>query len=272
MPMVAQIVLPPSPSSEGPNVSDPQLAVVAANVPDDECAICLATLGPCVTTPCGHNFHAACLEHYFHQSRQPGQRSRCPLCRASVHAPLPIEVRAVSGLPIEAIAVPPPGSRCHFDRPYRFLHLGDFAKPSMLYLLTCNDDRKTSRTQVMWIIEASVPCTVHLQFRSEMHVANGRAEGWLRAKGYAPNGAMHSTSSSGVPNGPYSGPVYSKPCAPGTIELMGSDNWEGTYFVFVELSQPRGGEAAEPVDEPAGPPAQPVVVAEADEASDDEAP
>ena len=38
-----------------------------------------------------------------------------------------------------------------------------------------------------------------------------------------------------MPNGPYSGPVYSKRCAPGTIELMGSNTWEGTYFVFVQV-------------------------------------
>lgn len=124
------------------------LAVVASHRPEEECAICLATLGSCVTTPCGHSFHASCLEHYFNQSRQPGCRSRCPLCRASVHAPLPIEVRAVSGLPIEVITVPPAGSRCHFDRPYRFLHLGGFAdRQNMLFLLTSNEVLYRDRTQ-----------------------------------------------------------------------------------------------------------------------------
>lgn len=90
-----------------------------------------------------------------------------------------------------------------------------------------------------------MPCTIHLNYRSARHVAEGRQEAWLRAKGFAPNGeprlgcrggraggwtegggvvtaaphtllflrhlgALRSAVSSGVPNGPYSGPVYSK--------------------------------------------------------------
>jgi len=46
---------------------------------------------------------------------------------------------------------------------------------------------------------------------------------------------MKSTVSSGYPRGPYSGPVFSKRCGPGRVELMGSAYYEGTYFVFVEL-------------------------------------
>ena len=48
--------------------------------------------------------------------------------------------------------------------------------------------------------------------------------------------------SSGVPNGPYSGPVYSRKSEPANAtqrvaaRLMGSDNWEGTYLVFVQLA------------------------------------
>ena len=163
LPTTASVLLPAQP--EFPNGFEPQLAVVCAES-EEECAICLATLGACVKTPCGHSFHAACLEHYFNQARQPGQRSRCPLCRSSVHAPLPIEVRSTSGLPIEVVAVPDRGGRCHFDRPYRFIHLGDFARPSMLYLLTSNEDRKTPASQPMWILDASVPCTVHVNYRS----------------------------------------------------------------------------------------------------------
>ena len=90
--------------------------------------------------------------------REHSQRCRCPLCRSSVHAPLPIEVRAVSALPIEAVVVPEAGGRCHFDRNYRFLHLGSFSRPGILYLLSSNEDRKTPSTDVMWIIEASIPC------------------------------------------------------------------------------------------------------------------
>ena len=29
---------------------------------EEDCPICLATLGACVKTPCGHSFHKACLE------------------------------------------------------------------------------------------------------------------------------------------------------------------------------------------------------------------
>ena len=47
---------------------------------------------------------------------------------------------------------------------------------------------------------------------------------------------MRSACSSGIPNGPYQGPVYSKECEPGTIELNGSHTWEGVYFVFVEMT------------------------------------
>jgi hypothetical protein len=231
-PTAAMVLFNPRPEHL-PAGFEPQLAV-SASESQEECPICLATLGSCVSTPCGHAFHAACLEHYFNQSRQPGQRSRCPLCRASVHAPLPIEVRAVSGLPIEVTSVPSPGGRCHFDRAYRFIHLGDFDRPGMLFLLSSNEDRKTPSTSPMWIIEASVPCTIHLNFRSERHVAEGKAETWLTRKGFELNTDIRSACSSGIPNGPYVGPIYSKDCEPGTIELNGSATWEGVYFVFVQ--------------------------------------
>lgn len=48
---------------------------------------------------------------------------------------------------------------------------------------------------------------------------------------------MTSTVSTGIPNGPYSGPVFSKSCPPGSIELMGSNTWEGVYFVFIKLAE-----------------------------------
>ena len=234
LPTVAAVVLPPA--TEFPAGFEPKLAVVADDKPGDECSICLAELGPCVTTPCGHSFHAACLEHYFNTcQREPGQRSRCPLCRSSVHAPLPIEVRATSGLPIEAVSSPTPGGRCHFDRPYRFIHLGDFQRPNMLYLLSSNEDRKTSSSQVMWVLDLRLHCTVHLNFRSERHACAPGVENWLAAKQFELNRVLRSTSSSGIPNGPYSGPVYSRVCQPGRIELNGSNTFEGVYFVFVEL-------------------------------------
>ena len=217
----------------------PPAALVVADQSTEECPICLATLGSCVKTPCGHSFHAACLEHYVSvrverrpacprvhviltadlarrcqfltTPHSPGQRSRCPLCRSSVHAPQPVEVRAISGRAIEVTRVPSPGDRCHFDRACapppnkalppvcaddssppdsaaghllagapssnacvwvwadQFINLGDFDKPSMRYVFTSNEDRKTSNTQVMWVLDMSVPCTVHINFRSEHH-------------------------------------------------------------------------------------------------------
>mmetsp|Transcript_44612 Transcript_44612/g.139566 ORF Transcript_44612/g.139566 Transcript_44612/m.139566 type:complete len:223 (-) Transcript_44612:471-1139(-) len=171
-------------------------------------SLCIFFPSPPLSRSCGHAFHAACLEHYFATSL-PGQRPRCPYCRSSVHAPLPVEARAVSGLPLEPVAAPRRGGLCHFDRHYRFLDLGDFGRAGMLYLLSSNEDRKTASSAVMWVVEARVPCTIHLNYRSARHVAEGRQEEWLRAKGFAPNGALRSAVSSGVPNGPYSGPVYS---------------------------------------------------------------
>jgi len=233
---VASLLLPAVGERPG---FDKKFAVTLSSS-NEECSICLATLGACVTTPCGHSFHAACLEHYFTVSHQPQQRARCPLCRTSVHTPQPVEVRAASGLPIEAVTATS-GSRCHFDRNYRFLALGSFAKPGTLYLRTSNEDRKTHVSQVMWVLELSVPCLVHLNYRSQQHLVNGGQEAWLTAKGFALNGGLRSSVSSGVPNGPYSGPVYSRVCeAATTLELMGSNTWEGTYFVFVELASAAG--------------------------------
>lgn len=95
---------------------------------EEDCPICLVPLDDCVRTPCGHLFHKACLEHYFMVAREPGTRAKCPLCRSAVHAPLPVEAEAASGLPIEVVAVPSPGGRCHFDRRYIFTDLGSFSR------------------------------------------------------------------------------------------------------------------------------------------------
>lgn len=79
------------------------------------------------------------------------------------------------------------------------------------------------------------------QFRSERHVTDGQAERWLHGKGFERDLTIRSTSSTGFPNGPYSGPVFSRTFdAPQSIELMGSNTWEGTYFVFVELCSSSG--------------------------------
>ena len=206
-----------------------ELLLVECDPCEEDCPICLTPLDAgVIETPCNHKFHAACLERYFLGAREPGSRARCPLCRGVCHAPLPVEVHASSGRPIEVVAVPGQGGRCHFDRPYYFLDLGSFASiPGMLYVMTSNDDRKTPAAHVMWTLEAQHPMTVHLNFRSEEHVTNGRCESWLSLHGWARNAPLRSTVSSGTPNGPYSGPVYSKEVPAGRTVLYGSNYWVG---------------------------------------------
>uniref|UniRef100_A0A7S4B8V4 RING-type domain-containing protein n=1 Tax=Chrysotila carterae TaxID=13221 RepID=A0A7S4B8V4_CHRCT len=202
---------------------------------DDDCPICLAPLAEdCVATPCKHTFHAECLRAHALASHAPGMRARCPLCRAPIEARMPVEARAASGRPIETVGVPEEGARCHFDRAYTFTSLGDFRRPRMLYLLTCNEDRKTPSSSVMWTLEAQVPVTVYLNFRSSTHASAAGVPQWLRQGGWRPS-ALRSTVSTGIPNGPYSGPVFEKECEPGSVALYGSNCWEGTYFVFVQM-------------------------------------
>lgn len=153
-------------------------------------------------TACGHSFHAACLDHYFQTLWHPGQRPRCPCCRSPVHAVRPIEVRAKSDRALEVTSVPAVGGRCHFDRNYCFLDLGDFAKANMVYVLSSNDDRKTPATHVMCIVEANQPCSIHLNYRSEHHVEAGHQETWLGAKGFVRNGDLPQQSAVAYPMAP----------------------------------------------------------------------
>lgn len=148
---------------------------------------------------------------------------------------MPVEAIATSGRPIEILDNLRPGDRCHFDRNYRFASLGDFAdRPSMLYLMTSNEDKRTLSDTVMWTVETTVPVIIHLNFRSERHVkCTGR---WLQDDGWK-RSSMKSTVSSGIPHGPYSGPVFSKFREPGETKLMGAECQEGSYFVFVELQR-----------------------------------
>lgn len=220
----------------------PELALEPASPrPEEDCPICLAPLDEgCSRTPCLHVFHQKCLETYFIAAREsPGARGKCPICRGPIHAPLPVEARAMSGRPIDVISQIRPGARCHFDRHYAFRSLGGFEQPGMLYVITSNDDRKTPMTEAMWVLECKSPVVVHLNFRSDAHLAATMAsrgrEGWLSTDGWERNTERESTVSTGVPNGPYSGPVFSKAFgADSTVRLMGSNTWEGVYFVFVE--------------------------------------
>lgn len=209
----------------------------------DDCVICLAPLiESCVRTRCNHYFHQECLEEYLLTKRK--ERScdrfarpqiRCPMCRTSLRRPCAVESRASSGLRIQVVGMPTVGDSCHFDRGYVFESMGGFDQPGMLYVITCNDDRKTPSSQVMWSLDTSISTNIYLNFRSEAHAS--RAPGviaWLRRSGWKKNTTMESTVTSGYPNGPYSGPVFMRTCEPGTIELMGSNTWEGVYFVFVE--------------------------------------
>lgn len=162
-------------------------------------------------------------------------------------APLELTMMRLSGPPITAEArsgkdiqlmdgVPSAGGKCHYDRSYRFISLGDFAKrEGMRYLLTSNDDKNMPARAVMWKLEVIVPVVVYLNFRSEGHVRHTGAEEWLRDGDWKRCDDIRGTVSTGVPNGPYQGPVYSKAVDHGGIELMGSNCSEGTYLVFVEL-------------------------------------
>jgi len=149
----------------------------------------------------------------------------------------PITVEATSRREIKLLdGVPSGGSRCHLDRSYRFISLGDFAgKDRMRYLMTSNDDKNMTNSAVMWKISVMVPVVVYLNFRSESHVQNTGATRWLQDGGWTLCPDMKSTVSTGVPHGPYSGPIYSKAADHGDIEMMGSNCSEGTYFVFVEV-------------------------------------
>lgn len=146
----------------------------------------------------------------------------------------PITVKAMSGRDITLMdGLPSVGSRCHLDRSYRFISLGDFAgREGMRYLSTCNDDKNMPVRVVMWRLEVIVPVVVYLNFRSEGHVRHTGE--WLQEGGWKLRNDMRGTVSTGVPNGPYNGPIYSKTVDSGEIELMGSNCSEGTYFVFVE--------------------------------------
>jgi len=162
------------------------------------------------------------------------------LCLAVVPGP-PVTAQSASGSDIEVLdGVPKVHTDCHFDRHYEFMSLGDFAgKAGMRYVKTCNDDRKTPSNRVMWQLDIRMPATVFLNFRSEGHVHGTGAETWLTRDGWEPRPGFRSTVSSGYPNGPYSGPVYAKEFRPQSrqqvVDLMGSNCWEGTYFVFVQV-------------------------------------
>merc|ERR1712070_31543 len=96
-------------------------------------------------------------------------------------------------------------------------------------------------------LQCSVPVTVHINFRSQQHAAAAKA--WLQAQGWGLNLLTRSTVSTGVPHGPYSGPVYSKQCTAGQIDLMGSNCKEGTYLVFVELPTQAPAAAQQPASD-----------------------
>eukprot|EP00416_Gambierdiscus_australes_P019536 CAMPEP_0171066046 /NCGR_PEP_ID=MMETSP0766_2-20121228/7200_1 /TAXON_ID=439317 /ORGANISM="Gambierdiscus australes, Strain CAWD 149" /LENGTH=93 /DNA_ID=CAMNT_0011522197 /DNA_START=213 /DNA_END=494 /DNA_ORIENTATION=+ len=88
----------------------------------------------------------------------------------------------------------------------------------------------------MWTLKASVPITVHLNFRSESHVMETGVVGWLEADGWE-RSPRRSTVSTGFPNWLYWGPVFSKSFPAGSVQLNGSNCQAGTYFVFVRLQE-----------------------------------
>ena len=230
----------------------PQMDVDLRTVPprpEQECPICMDTLSEeVVETQCGHHFHERCLMTYvLSYARQPGGASaRCPLCRGLMRVPMPVEATSSSGRPIEVTSMPERGSRCHFDRRYQFLSLGEFeSKPtgSLLYVCTSNEDRKTPSDRVMWTLTISAPpVTVYLNFRSEEHVECSEATPWLSRDGWQREALQGSTSSGQIRDRmiEFNGPVFSKLIQTSSqLELMGSNTWQGTYFVFIELGDTR---------------------------------
>jgi len=146
---------------------------------------------------------------------------------------------AMSGRDIQVMDKMEAGAACHFDREYKFISWGDFDKrPNMFYVKTPNDDKGTSSKRVMWKLHVRyAPVTVYLNFRSEFHVTRTGAAEWLEEAGWQRT-ELRSTVSSGIPNGPYRGPVFSKSVdEAGEVHLMGSACGEGTYFVFFELPE-----------------------------------
>lgn len=148
----------------------------------------------------------------------------------------PVTVEAMSGRAIKVLEkIPIIGGRCHGDRDYRFTSLGDFAKkPNIMYVLTSNNDKSTSNCHIMWRLDVRVPAIVYLNFRSQSHLT--RAGSWIQTRGWELS-TLASTVSSGIPNGPYRGPVFSKAVDNEIVDLMGSNCQEGTYFVFIEILQ-----------------------------------
>jgi len=154
---------------------------------------------------------------------------------ATSDACMPILVpSATSGRSIALTALPRIGGRCHFDRHYTFRSLGSFGTMArMLYVMTSNEDRLTPAHVVMWtleIITSSAPVIVYLNFRSERHLEMGAAAEWLSHAGWDRRADLTSSVTSGAPNGPYAGPVFSKvfePCevrsSRRSVQLMGSD-------------------------------------------------
>eukprot|EP00405_Crypthecodinium_cohnii_P019996 CAMPEP_0206475070 /NCGR_PEP_ID=MMETSP0324_2-20121206/33862_1 /ASSEMBLY_ACC=CAM_ASM_000836 /TAXON_ID=2866 /ORGANISM="Crypthecodinium cohnii, Strain Seligo" /LENGTH=276 /DNA_ID=CAMNT_0053950361 /DNA_START=94 /DNA_END=921 /DNA_ORIENTATION=- len=134
----------------------------------------------------------------------------------------PVQVVATSGRPIAITDVPSVHDYCHFDRNYHFLSLGSFAKrPNVRYLKTSNEDKRMSASTVMWRLTFTVDATVYLNFRSRRHVTSTGAADWLQEQGFKLAGEVNSVVSTGVPNGPYEGPVYKKGVTPGACDLMG---------------------------------------------------
>lgn len=180
--------------------------------------------------------HDDCVAH-------PGPGKTLELSLALVPG-APLTAQATSGREIEVLrGLPARGEDCHFDRDYVFISLGGFAHlQGMRYVMTSNDDRKTPAHQVMWQLDIREPAVVFLNFRSHGHIHNGGALEWLNRDGWELKPNFKSAVSSGYPNGPYAGPVYAKTILPHNrkylVDLMGSNCWEGTYFVFVQLEPP----------------------------------
>lgn len=180
---------------------------------------------------------AAILDHRLRLGEcvVPSKGGKVELTFVHVPGP-PVSAQAASGRPIRVLeTMPALPFTCYIDRGYEFISLGGFAdNPNMRYVLAPNSDKATPNTQVMWRLDIRCTAVVYLNFSGERHVTDTGVADWLEEDGWQTS-SLASTVSTGVPNGPYTGPVYYKAVQRGLLNLMGSNCWEGSYFVFVEL-------------------------------------
>ena len=246
------------------------LAAAASNSDDNGAPILQRALEFCIAGGASHDDCASVVDtgsggHVALRRRGDVEEEESLRQAQATIARTHLQWHSTTGRRLGLRALPYAGDMCHYDREYTFVSLGGFDQltPRPVFLMASNDDRRTSRAQLMWKIALKrLPLgqpsgsgahvrrvvRVFVNFRSEAHVVNGGAAEWLDRDGWRRREEIEPTSSSGVPNGPYTGPVYSMEVDTAvdggdadddsdrtSVALYGSDTWEGVYFVFVQL-------------------------------------